>query len=24
VKALPNYDTTVEGSGEGVSISCKR
>ena len=24
VRALPNYDTTVEGSGEGVSISCKR
>ena len=24
VKALPNYDTTVEGSREGVSISCKR
>ena len=24
VRSLPNYDTTVEGSGEGVSISCKR
>ncbi len=23
VKSLPNYRTTVEGSGEGVSISCK-
>jgi len=24
VKALKNYETTVEGSSEGVSISCKR
>ena len=24
VKTLPNYVTTVEGSSEGVSISCKR
>jgi predicted O-methyltransferase YrrM len=24
VKSLPNYETTVEGSGEGVSISFKR
>ena len=24
VKALPGYETTVEGSGEGVSISLKR
>jgi predicted O-methyltransferase YrrM len=24
VRSLPNYETTVEGSGEGVSISCKR
>ena len=24
VKGLPNYATTVEGSSEGVSISCKR
>jgi caffeoyl-CoA O-methyltransferase len=24
VKSLPNYATTVEGSSEGVSISCKR
>ena len=24
VRALPNYETTLEGSSEGVSISCKR
>ena len=24
VRSLPSYETTVEGSGEGVSISCKR
>jgi len=24
VRTLPNYETTVEGSSEGVSISCKR
>jgi predicted O-methyltransferase YrrM len=24
VKSLPNYETTVAGSREGVSISCKR
>jgi len=24
VRALPNYETTIEGSSEGVSVSCKR
>ena len=24
VRALPNYETTLEGSSEGVSVSCKR